>query len=81
MSGTGRSLPLIPENRSRKDAMTDIFILSAARTAIGGFGGSLSALPPIDIATVAAKAALERAGIAPDPVSYTHLTLPTSELV
>ena len=68
MSGTGRSLPLIPENRSRKDAMTDIFILSAARTAIGGFGGSLSALPPIDIATVAAKAALERAGIAPDRI-------------
>ncbi|MBP9951520.1 MAG: acetyl-CoA C-acyltransferase family protein [Cypionkella sp.] len=48
--------------------MTDIFILSAARTAIGGFGGSLSSLPPIDIATVAAKAAIIRAGIAPDRI-------------
>ncbi len=43
--------------------MTEIHILSAARTAIGGFGGSLSALPPIDIATHAAKAALDRAGV------------------
>lgn len=43
--------------------MTDIHILSAARTAIGGFGGSLAAMPPIDIATHAAKAALARAGV------------------
>ena len=43
--------------------MTDIHILSAVRTAIGGFGGSLSALPPIDIATLAARAALSRAGV------------------
>ncbi len=44
-------------------AMPDIFILSAARTAIGGFGGSLADMPPIDIATHAAKAAIARAGI------------------
>jgi acetyl-CoA C-acetyltransferase len=43
--------------------MTDIHILSAVRTAIGGFGGSLAGTPPIDIATHAAKAALERAGV------------------
>jgi acetyl-CoA C-acetyltransferase len=43
--------------------MTEVFILSAARTAIGGFGGSLAALPPIETATVAAKAALARAGV------------------
>ncbi|MGL4239053.1 beta-ketothiolase BktB [Tabrizicola sp.] len=43
--------------------MTDIHILSAARTAIGGFGGSLAGMPPIDIATHAAKAALARAGV------------------
>ena len=44
-------------------AMTDIFILSTARTAIGSFGGSLAAMPPIDIATHAVKAAIARAGI------------------
>ncbi|MGA0541041.1 acetyl-CoA C-acyltransferase family protein [Neotabrizicola sp. VNH66] len=43
--------------------MTDIYILSAARTAIGTFGGALSALAPCDVATVAAKAALSRAGV------------------
>ena len=43
--------------------MTDIHILSATRTAIGGFGGALAGLPPIDIATHAAKAALARAGV------------------
>lgn len=43
--------------------MTDIHILSAARTAIGSFGGALAAMPPIDIATHAAKAALARAGV------------------
>ncbi|WP_420326983.1 acetyl-CoA C-acyltransferase family protein [Mameliella sp.] len=41
----------------------DIVILSGARTAIGTFGGSLAGTPPIDLGTVAAKAALERAGV------------------
>jgi acetyl-CoA C-acetyltransferase len=43
--------------------MEDIVILSGARTAIGTFGGSLAATPPIELGTVAAKAALERAGV------------------
>lgn len=48
--------------------MTDVYILSAARTAIGTFGGALAAVPPIDIATHAAKAAIERAGVAPSQI-------------
>ncbi len=43
--------------------MDDIVILSGARTAIGTFGGSLAATPPIELGTIAAKAALERAGV------------------
>lgn len=43
--------------------MTDIVILSGARTAIGGFGGSLAGIAPIDLATHAARAALARAGV------------------
>lgn len=43
--------------------MTDIFILSTARTAIGSFGGSLATLSPIDLATHVIKAALSRAGV------------------
>lgn len=45
--------------------MTDIFILSGARTAIGTFGGALAALPPTDTATHASKAAIVRAGVDP----------------
>ncbi len=43
--------------------MTDILILSAARTAIGTFGGSLSGFAPHQLAAIAARTALERAGI------------------
>ncbi|MFN7051374.1 MAG: beta-ketoacyl synthase N-terminal-like domain-containing protein, partial [Gemmobacter sp.] len=45
--------------------MSDIVILSGARTAIGGFGGSLAGFAPIDLATHAAKAAIARAGVDP----------------
>ena len=43
--------------------MTDIVLLDGARTAIGTFGGTLSSVPPIELATVAAEAALERSGV------------------
>ncbi|MFT5787635.1 MAG: acetyl-CoA C-acetyltransferase [Ascidiaceihabitans sp.] len=43
--------------------MTDIVILGGARTAIGTFGGALAGTSPIDLGTVAAKAAMERAGV------------------
>lgn len=48
--------------------MTDVYILSAARTAIGTFGGTLAGFTPYDLATVAAKAAIERAGIQADQI-------------
>lgn len=43
----------------------DIVILSGARTAIGAFGGSLAGTAPIDLATTATKAALDRAKVEP----------------
>jgi acetyl-CoA C-acetyltransferase len=43
--------------------MSDIVILSGARTAIGTFGGALAATPPITLGATAARAAIERAGI------------------
>ncbi|MBM3603217.1 MAG: acetyl-CoA C-acyltransferase [Alphaproteobacteria bacterium] len=46
----------------------EIVILSGARTAIGTFGGSLAALPPIALATAVTRAALERAHVAPDRI-------------
>ncbi|PYF12051.1 acetyl-CoA C-acetyltransferase [Rhodobacter viridis] len=49
--------------------MTGIVILSGARTAIGAFGGSLAGFAPVDLGTIAARAALERSGIAPEQIN------------
>ncbi len=43
--------------------MTDVFLLSAARTAIGSFGGALKDQKPGELAAHVAKAAIERAGV------------------
>lgn len=48
--------------------MTDVFIFSATRTAIGSFGGSLSALSPIDLAAAVVTAAITQAGISADQI-------------
>ena len=46
----------------------DVFILSAVRTPIGKFGGSLASMTAADMGVIAAKAAMERAGIRPDQI-------------
>src|SRR5271166_2483371 len=48
-----------------------VYILSAVRTPIGKFGGSLASLTAADLGVVAAKAAIERAGIEPTQVEET----------
>jgi len=48
---------------------TDIVIVSAARTPVGSFSGSLSALPAHELGIVAIKAALQRANLKPGDVS------------
>ncbi|WP_106745355.1 acetyl-CoA C-acyltransferase family protein [Yoonia maritima] len=50
--------------------MTEIVILGGARTAIGTFGGSLAGTPPIDLGTVVAKSAMERAGVSGDQIGH-----------
>jgi acetyl-CoA C-acetyltransferase len=42
---------------------SDIVVVSAARTPIGAFGGSLREVPVYDLGAIAIRAALERAGI------------------
>ncbi|MGA7302358.1 MAG: acetyl-CoA C-acyltransferase, partial [Candidatus Sulfotelmatobacter sp.] len=51
--------------------MQAVYILSAVRTPIGKFGGSLASLTSADIGVVAAEAAIERAGIRPEQVEET----------
>jgi acetyl-CoA C-acetyltransferase len=49
--------------------MSDIVIVSAARTPVGSFNGALASLPASALGTAAIKAALERAGVAPAEVN------------
>jgi len=48
--------------------MTDVVIVSAARTPVGSFLGALSSLPASGLGAIAIRAALERAGVAPGEV-------------
>lgn len=51
--------------------MQPVYILSAVRTPIGKFGGSLASLTAADMGVVAAKAAIERAEIQPTHIEET----------
>ncbi len=48
--------------------MSDVYILSAARTPIGKFGGGLSTVPATELGATAIRAAVERAGVDPNRV-------------
>ncbi|MBA6116354.1 acetyl-CoA C-acyltransferase family protein [Pseudomonas putida] len=48
----------------------EIYVVSAVRTAIGGFGGSLKDLPLADLATAVSRAAIERSGVAADQIGH-----------
>ena len=50
--------------------MSEIMILSGARTAIGTFGGALASTPPIDLGATVSKAAMERAGVDPSQIGH-----------
>jgi acetyl-CoA C-acetyltransferase len=46
--------------------MKDIYLVSCCRTAVGSFGGSLKDTSAAQLGSIVAKAALDRAGLAPD---------------
>ncbi|MDB5968530.1 MAG: acetyl-CoA acetyltransferase [Hydrocarboniphaga sp.] len=48
----------------------EVFVVSAARTAIGSFGGGLKDVALADLASTAIKAAIERSGVAADQVGH-----------
>ncbi|MGB3848586.1 MAG: acetyl-CoA C-acyltransferase [Tunicatimonas sp.] len=48
--------------------MNEVFIVSAVRTPIGSFGGSLSALSATELGSIAIRGALARAGVSPQAV-------------
>ena len=48
----------------------DVVVLSAVRSAIGGFGGSLSSMEPAELAGTVMKEAVNRSGVDPKQVNY-----------
>src|ERR1051325_6382013 len=48
--------------------VVDVVIVGAARTPIGRYGGCLRDLHPAELGAVAARAALNRAGVSPDVI-------------
>jgi len=54
-------------------AARDVVVLSAIRSAIGTFNGSLADIEPVDLAGQVMKAAIERAGV--DPLKINHVTV------
>ena len=48
----------------------DVVVLSAVRSAIGTFGGSLSGMEPADLAGVVMKEAVTRSGVDPQVINY-----------
>lgn len=48
----------------------EVVVLSAARSAIGSFGGGLSQLEPAELAGQVMKASIERSGVDPQTINY-----------
>ena len=48
----------------------DVVVLSAVRSAIGGFGGSLSSMEPAELAGTVMKEAVNRSGVDPQQINY-----------
>ncbi|GAB4447067.1 MAG: thiolase family protein [Anaerolineae bacterium] len=50
--------------------MKDVYVVSAVRTAIGKYNGTLTNTSPVDLAAVVMKAAVDRAGIQPGDLDF-----------
>ncbi len=53
--------------------MREVVIVSAARTPIGSFGGAFKDVSAVKLGIVAAKAAIERAGISPEQIEEVYI--------
>lgn len=60
--------PQLVTNFKLNTLMKEVYIISAVRTPIGSFGGSLAGLPSTRLGAIAIKAAVEKAGIKPEEV-------------
>ena len=59
----------------------DVVVLSAVRSALGAYGGSLKDMEPCELATVVMKEAIARSGVDPKAIEYVTVgnTMPTDK--
>jgi len=53
--------------------LKEVYVISAVRTAIGAFGGTLKNTPPAELATIAVREALARSGAAVESVGHVSM--------
>ncbi|TNM84554.1 hypothetical protein fugu_008732, partial [Takifugu bimaculatus] len=63
----------LAKSYSTRTSLNEVFIVSAARTPMGSFRGSLAAVPAPRLGSVAIKGAVDRAGIAPEEVKEVYM--------
>uniref|UniRef100_A0A672YGD6 acetyl-CoA C-acetyltransferase n=1 Tax=Sphaeramia orbicularis TaxID=375764 RepID=A0A672YGD6_9TELE len=56
-----------------RPSLNEVVIVSAARTPMGSFKGSLAAVPATKLGTIAIKGAIEQAGITPEDVKEVYM--------
>ena len=56
-----------------QQGIESVYVVSAARTPLGKFQGSLSTLSATDLGAVAIRAAVERSGVGPEQVNEVFL--------
>ena len=72
ISSLSRGLPLAAaRNYGKGSRPNEVVIVSAVRTPIGSFRGSLASLSATKLGSIAIQAAVERAGIKPEQVGST----------
>jgi acetyl-CoA C-acetyltransferase len=57
------------DTRTERDAMNDVVITAALRTAVGKFNGSIAKIPASDLGAQIIKALLARSGVKPEQIS------------
>lgn len=60
-------------NRLKSKFMKEVYIISAVRTPIGSFGGSLASVSAVKLGSTAVKAALQKAGVDPKLVQELYM--------
>ena len=50
--------------------MNEVYIMSATRSPVGAFGGSLKDFDPVDLGAIVAKESIKRSKISPEEIGH-----------